>query len=124
MERDDLIELIVELGNMDIVLSSDNMSTHDLMLELESLKYNQRRIDGLRLSDRMGARLVLFDVSDDIKKQISTYFEKVQNYLTIGWWKSAQREINTLEPNLFVNSVLLEEIKASINNYTNESYGI
>lgn len=99
-------------------------------LDLEVSLYPKRRRDGMFFSDSMNAKLVKLEAPDSVKDIIDSHFSQVQFFLEGGKWKSAQREINKIQPiphpqdntQFIVSPELITEIKANIDGYVSKSY--
>lgn len=121
MKKQELIEKIALMKAIDeseIAL----LSKEELKMMYQVLMYSTRRHDGQQFSDLQGAKLVLANIPDIAKKEISSFFANLQNSLGQGWWKSAQREVNDMQPNQFVSQELINEVKDYIDAYVEESY--
>ena len=121
MTREEYIKEI-ELYNAAPLDNKDNISTEKLASIYQATRYPQRRIDGQKFSDMQGAKLVLLDVPDVVKKAISDFFAPSQNFLVLGWWKSALRDLKERQPNKYVSAELLGGIIKYIENYIEKSY--
>ena len=121
MTRENKIKEICK-HNEDFVFVEE-FRTDDQVNEIyEALKYPQRRKDGQRFSDMQGAKLLISNAPDSAKKEISDFFIKSQEFLNVGWWKSALRELHSTTPNAYVSQSLLTNAKTYIANYINNSY--
>ena len=69
-----------------------------------------------------GAKLVILEAPDFVKKEISDFFAPSQNFLVLGWWKSALRDLQTRKPNAYVSAELLGGIIKYIEAYISKSY--
>lgn len=121
MSREELIQQI-EKFNPNIILVADGMSDVQLNETFQAYQYPQRRKDGQAFSDMQGAKLILLDAPDNVKKEISEFFAQSQNFLVLGWWKSALRDLQAREPNPYVSEELLNGIIAHIQSYIAQSY--
>lgn len=122
MIREELIQKCIDIGLADIVFLEKDMGDLELNEYYEASKYPKRRTDGQQYSDRMGAKMVLLDAPDIVKKEISLFFKQTQDFLCKGWWKSAEREIRDKQPNTYVSQSLLDNVRGYIVNYVNKSY--
>jgi len=93
------------------------VTDEDYLIDYTAKKYPQRKKDGIAFSDRMNARLILYDVPEADKDHIDTFFSHAQLFLEGGRWKSAQREINKKVADTIVSQELIDEIKINIDNY-------
>jgi len=121
MTRSEIIQNI-EKYDANIIFTEEGKTDEKLKEILEALKYPQRRIDGQRFSDMQGAKLIILTAPDAVKKAISDFFAPSQNFLVLGWWKSALRDLNTRESNAYVSQELLSGIKIYIEAYISKSY--
>ena len=121
MTREEYIAEI-EYYNAAPLENKENIPTEKLASIYQATRYPQRRIDGQNFSDMQGAKLVLLDVPDAVKKGISDFFAPSQNFLVLGWWKSALRDLESREPNAYVSAELLGGIKQYIEAYIEKSY--
>lgn len=122
MTKNENIEYCLNHGYVDILNKLPHISNEELSELVEATKYPQRRIDGQEFSDVMGARLVLLDAPDNVKKIISEFFEQSQAFLCQGWWLSAVRDMQTKTPNQYVGQPLIDEITQKMNDYISTSY--
>ena len=122
MTRNENIEYCLNHGYVDILNKVSEMTYSELSELVEATKYPQRRIDGQHFSDVMGARLVLLDAPDSVKKIISEFFEQSQAFLCQGWWLSAIRDMQTKTPTEYVGQPLIDEITQKMNTYISISY--
>lgn len=121
MTREELINKIEQVNPS--IMPVVDQKTDDQLLEIyQAMKYPQRRVDGQRFSDMQGAKLVILEAPDVVKKAISDFFAPSQNFLVLGWWKSALRDLQVREPNAYVSAELLGGIIAYIENYISQSY--
>ena len=81
MTRQELINEIEKL-NPEIMMVVDQKSTDKLHEIYQAMKYPQRRIDGQRFSDMQGAKLVILEASDVVKKAVSDFFAPSQNFFS------------------------------------------
>ena len=121
MTREEYIEQI-ELYNAAPLENKENIPTETLNSIYQSMLYPQRRIDGQKFSDMQGAKLVILEVPDAVKKAISDFFAPSQNFLVLGWWKSALRDLQSREPNTYVSAELLGGIIHYVETYIEKSY--
>jgi len=121
MTREDYIEQI-ELYNAAPLENKENIPTETLNSIYQSILYPRRRIDGQKFSDMQGAKLVILNVPDSVKKAISDFFAPSQNFLVLGWWKSALRDLQSREPNAYVSAELLASVIKYIETYIEKSY--
>ncbi len=121
MNREELISAI-EKYDPQFILVADTKTDEQLLEIYQALKYPQRRQDGQRFSDMQGAKLIILDAPESGKKARSEFFAPSQNFLVLGWWKSALRDLKAREPNQFVDAELLGSIIAYIENYISKSY--
>lgn len=122
MNREEYITYCLDKGLIGIINQSSNMTEIELAYAVEASKYPKRREDGKLYSDYMGAKLVLLNQTDAVKKLISDYFAVTQSFLCEGWWKSALREMQNKQPTNYVNQQLIDEVTTYIQNYVNKSY--
>ena len=122
MNRSEYITYCLDNGLLDIIDKSNNMTDIELAYAVEASKYPKRRNDGQQYSDYMGAKLVLLNQPDDVKKLISDFFATAQSFLCEGWWKSALREMQNKQPTPYVNQQIIDEVTTYIQNYVNTSY--
>ena len=121
MTREEYIEQI-ELYNAAPLENKENIPTETLNSIYQSILYPQRRIDGQKFSDMQGAKLVILEVPDAVKKAISDFFVPSQNFLVLGWWKSALRNLQARKPNAYVSAELLGSVINYIEEYIEKSY--
>ncbi|MDB4157987.1 hypothetical protein N9609_00700 [bacterium] len=121
MTREEYIEQI-EFYNAAPLQNKEKIPTDKLASIYQSILYPQRRIDGQKFSDMQGAKLVILDVPDAVKKAISDFFAPSQNFLVLGWWKSALRDLQSREPNAYVSAELLGGIIHYVETYIEKSY--
>ena len=121
MTREEVINEIEKIDS-NIMLVVDQKTDIELEEIYQALKYPQRRKDGQRFSDMQGAKLILLNAPDVVKKAISDFFAPSQNFLVLGWWKSALRDLKTRESNAYVSTELLGGIITYIETYISNSY--
>ena len=121
MSREEILHEI-EKFNPNIVLVEEGKTDDQLNEILEAYKYPQRRKDGQAFSDMQGAKLIILDAPDEVKKQISEFFAPSQNFLVLGWWKSALRDLESRETNPYVSTELLSGIIDYVKAYIAQSY--
>ena len=121
MNREELISEI-EKYDSQFILVAETKTDEQLQEIYQALKYPQRRKDGQRFSDMQGAKLVILDAPDSVKKAISDFFAPSQNFLVLGWWKSALRDLQVRKPNAYVSAELLGGIIKYIETYIAKSY--
>ena len=121
MKREELIDEIA-VNDPNIMLVVDQRTDAELKETYQALKYPQRRKDGQRFSDMQGAKLVILDAPDIVKKAISDFFAPSQNFLVLGWWKSALRDLQARKPNAYVSAELLGGVIKYIETYISKSY--
>ena len=112
----------IEFYNAEPLQNKKSISTEKLASIYQATRYPQRRIDGQNFSDMQGAKLVLLDAPDTVKKAISDFFAPSQNFLVLGWWKSALRDLQARKPNAYVSAELLGSVINYIEKYIEKSY--
>ena len=121
MNRNEVI-LEIEKHDPQIILVADVKTDEQLFEIYQALKYPKRRQDEQRFSDMQGAKLVILEAPDFVKKEISDFFAPSQNFLVLGWWKSALRDLKTRKSNAYVSPELLSGIIQYIEVYISKSY--
>ncbi len=124
MTKTEALQYCLDNGLVDIIniANSNQISEIQLLEMVEASKYPQRRIDGQKYSDFMGAKLILAQNTEAEKKIISEYFATAQQFLCQGWWKSALREMQQKQPTTLISQSLIDEITNYMLNYVNQSY--
>ena len=84
----------------------EDVTTEQFLIEKEASSYPGRKIIGNAYVDRMDARLVLLGraipnkaLSESVRAIIDGMFKGTRDYISIGRFKSADREIDKVDPN-------------------------